>query len=333
MNIAVFDTRSYDRAALAEVNQTYGHKLTFFEPKLNLDTVALVDGHEAVCSFIHDDLSADVLQKLKDNGVRLIDLRSAGFNHVDLDAAQKLGLKVAYAPEYSPHAVAEHAVALVLILNRKIHKAYLRELTGNFSLEGMVGFDLKGKTVGVVGTGKIGRVFAHIMAGFGCRIVGYDVQENEELKQNIADFAYVGLDELFARSDIISLHTPLTPETKHILDQDAFAKMKDGAMVINTGRGALIDTQALIGAIKAGKLGSAGLDVYEEEEGIFHEDLSAEVIPDDLLAQLLMYQNVLITSHQAFLTREALHGIAVATLENARQFEDGEEIKNEVRLQ
>ncbi len=328
MKIAVFDARSYDRQALNKANENFGHDLTFFEPKLTTDTVSMIDGHKAVCSFIHDDLSEPVLTKLKEKGVGLIDLRSAGFNHVDLVAARKLGLKVARAPDYSPHAIAEHAVALILALNRKLHHAYLRELTHNFSLEGLVGFDLNGKTVGVIGTGKIGAVFAKIMLGFGCKVIGFDPHRNSEVVK--LGVEYFELDEVFRQSDILSLHSPLTPDTHHIIDADALSKMKHGVMLINTGRGALVDSKALIDALKKGKVGAAGLDVYEEEEGIFHENLYTEIIPDEILMRLMSFPNVLITSHQAFLTREALQGIAQMTLENARQFENGETLTNEV---
>lgn len=330
MRIAVFDTRSYDRAALERANEGYRHELTFFEPKLNLASASMVDGQQAVCSFIHDDLSSAVLERLAARGVRLIDLRSAGYNHVDLEAARRLNLSVARAPAYSPSSVAEHAVALVLALNRHLHHSYLRELEHNFSLEGMVGFDLKGKTVGVVGTGAIGSEFARIMRGFGCRILAHDVKRNEALEREVGA-EYVGFHDLLAQSDIVSLHAPLTPYTRHIIDADAFDHMKDGVMLINTSRGALIDSRALVVALKLRKVGAAGLDVYEEEEGIFHENLSNEFIPDDLLARLFSLPNVLVTPHQAFLTREALKAIAETTLENARQFEAGEALTNEVR--
>lgn len=330
MRIAVYDTHSYDRAALAHANERFGHELTFFEPKLTLATASMVNGHQAVCSFIHDDLSRNVLERLESRGVRLIDLRSAGYNHVDLEAAEQLKLKVARAPAYSPSSVAEHAVALLLALNRHLHHAYLREIEHNFSLEGMVGFDLKGKTVGVVGTGAIGAEFARIMAGFGCRIIAYDVRRNAELAKAIG-LEYVQLDDLFAQADVISLHTPLTPYTRHIIDAAAFEQMKDGVVLINTSRGALVDTRALVVALKLKKVSAAGLDVYEEEEGVFHENLANEIIPDDVLSRLFTLPNVLVTPHQAFLTREALTAIADAALENARQFEAGEPLVNEVR--
>ncbi|MFZ5469102.1 MAG: 2-hydroxyacid dehydrogenase, partial [Myxococcota bacterium] len=305
MRLALFDTHRFEREAFAQANARFGHELHFFEARLDARTAPLAAGFPAVCAFVNDRCDQPTLEALSRGGTKLLALRSAGFNHVDLHVAERLGMQVARVPEYSPHAVAEHAVALVLALNRKIHRAYARVREGNFSLDGLVGFDLHGKTVGVVGTGKIGSVAARIFRGFGCRVLAFDIAPRREL-----DVSYVPLSELYAQSDIISLHVPLTPKTRHLVDASALAQMKAGVMLINTGRGALIDSRALIQALKAGHVGSAGLDVYEEEEGIFFRDLSGEVLQDDVLARLLTFPNVLITSHQAFLTREALQNIA-----------------------
>lgn len=332
MRIAVFDTHAYDRDALMEVNAAYDHELVFFEPRLTAETAALASGFPAVCSFVNDRLDRAALTTLTAGGTRLIALRSAGYNHVDLEAAAELGLRVVRVPAYSPHAVAEHAVALILSLDRKIHRAYQRVREGNFGLEGLVGFDLHGKTVGVIGTGKIGAAFASIMHGFGCRVLAYDPHPDETLdRQGIV--SYSALTRLYRESDVISLHVPLTPATHHLIDARALAQMTRGVMLINTSRGALIDTPALIAALKRGHVGSAGLDVYEEEEGVFFQNLSDQVLQDDVLARLLTFPNVLVTSHQAFLTREALHGIAVTTLENVRTFERSGEAPNEVRAE
>jgi D-lactate dehydrogenase len=328
MKIAVFDTRTYDRDALERANDRFDHELTFFEPRLTADTAALAAGHGAVCAFVNDHLDEPALERLHEAGVRLVALRSAGFNHVDLVAAARLGLPVVRVPEYSPHAVAEHAVALVLALDRKIHRAHARVREWNFSLEGLVGFDLHGKTVGIVGTGRIGRAAVQIFRGFGCRVLAFDLRPDPSV-----DAEYAELSELYRRSDVISLHVPLTPSTHHMVDAAAIASMKPGVMLINTSRGALIDSKALIGALKRGHLGSAGLDVYEEEEGVFFEDLSGQVLQDDVLARLLSFPNVLVTSHQAFLTREALDNIAQTTLGNVAAFERGEPLVNEVHAE
>jgi D-lactate dehydrogenase len=330
VKIAMFDTRAYDRDAFMVANAALGHELCFFEPRLTHETAVLARGHEVVCSFVNDQLGEPTLQVLAREGVKLIALRSAGYNHVDLAAAAKLGLPVVRVPEYSPYAVAEHAVALLLALDRKIHRAHARVREWNFSLDGLVGFDLHGKTIGVIGTGKIGRAAARIFLGFGCRVLAYDLQESPELVALGA--TYVPLNELYAQSDVISLHVPLTPETHHMIDDRALAQMKRGIVLVNTGRGALIDSRALIDALKRQHVGAAGLDVYEEEEGVFFEDLSDRVLQDDVLARLLTFPNVLVTAHQAFLTREALDEIARVTLENVSAFErDGTRL-NEVTL-
>ncbi|MCY1018688.1 2-hydroxyacid dehydrogenase [Pyxidicoccus sp. MSG2] len=332
MRLAVFDTHRYDREALEKTNAHFGHALTFFEPRLTLQTAKLADGFPAVCSFVNDKVDAATLAALHGGGVRLVAARSAGYNHVDLEAAQRLDIRVTRVPEYSPHAVAEHAVALVLSLNRHIPRAFARVRDWNFSLDGLVGFDLAGKTVGVVGTGRIGRVAVRIFRGFGCKVLCYDVAPDADFERE-AGVAFVPLDVLFAESDVISLHVPLTPGTRHMVDAAALARMKKGVLLINTGRGALIDSRALLDALKAGRIGGAGLDVYEEEEGIFFQDLSGQVLQDDVLARLLTFPNVLVTSHQAFLTHEALANIAETTLASVMAFEQGEPLVNEVRAE
>ncbi|EYF08171.1 2-hydroxyacid dehydrogenase [Chondromyces apiculatus] len=332
MRLAIFDTHQYDRDALTQANQGRGHELVFFEPRLTRATAALASGFTSVCSFVNDVLDAPTLEALHAGGVRLVALRSAGFNHVDLDAAARLGLAVVRVPAYSPHAVAEHAVALVLSLNRKIHRAYARVREWNFSLEGLVGFDLHGKTVGLVGTGTIGAVAARIFHGFGCRLLGHDLRPNAHLEAALG-LTYVPLDALYREADIVSLHVPLTPKTHHLVDAAALSQMKRGALLINTGRGALIDSRALIDALKIGDLGGAGLDVYEEEEGVFFQDLSNRVLKDDVLARLLTFPNVLVTSHQGFLTREALGAIASTTLDSVDAFARGEPLRHEVRTE
>jgi D-lactate dehydrogenase len=330
MRIAVFDTRRYDRDAFERANASVGYELVFLEPRLTRQTATLGAGFDVICSFVNDRVDRDALAILKTGGVRLIALRSAGYNHVDLAAAAALGMPVVRVPEYSPHAVAEHAVALVLTLNRKIHRAHVRVREGNFSLDGLVGFDLHGKTVGICGTGKIGSVAARIFVGFGCKVIAHDLRPSDTLVRE-AGVRYVTLPELYAQADILSLHTPLTPATHHQIDTDAFARMKRGVLLVNTGRGAVIDSRALIVALKAGHLGGAALDVYEEEEGVFFEDLSDRVLQDDVLARLLTFPNVLITAHQGFLTHEALDNIATTTLDNVRAFERGGPLRNEVR--
>jgi len=321
MNIAVFSTKSYDRRFFEAANEQHGHDLTFFEPRLTPDTATLAEGHDAVCAFVNDHLDSGVLQRLADAGVRLLALRSAGFNHVDLDAAERLGLTVARVPAYSPHAVAEHALALLLALNRQIYRAYNRVREGNFALDGLIGFDLHGKTVGVVGTGKIGATFAQIVHGLGCEVLALDPYPNPELR-DVA--SYVPRDELLARSDVVSLHCPLTPETHHMIDDAALDRMREGVTLINTSRGQLIDTRAVIEALKRGRIGRLGLDVYEEEGDLFFEDLSNRVIRDDVFSRLLTFPNVLITGHQGFFTEEAMQNIAETTLANVRAFETGE---------
>jgi len=330
MRVAIFDTHKYDQIALEASNAQFGHTLHFIEPRLTEKTAKLAAGFPAVCSFVNDRLNEETLRLLHEGGVRMIALRSAGFNHVDLAAAQNLGIAVARVPEYSPYAVAEHAVALILALNRKVHRSFNRVREFNFSLDGLVGFDLHGKTVGVVGTGRIGAVFARIMRGFGCRVLACDERPDANLARD-EKFDYVSMQRLLSESDIISLHVPLTPATRHLLDTEAFACMRRGVMLINTSRGALIETKALITALKSGVIGYAGLDVYEEEEGVFFQDLSESGLEDDVLARLLTFPNVLVTSHQAFLTREALSNIANTTLRNLQDFELDRPLENAVR--
>jgi D-lactate dehydrogenase len=329
MRIAMFDTHRYDREAFEAANASRAHEIAFLEPRLTAATAPLAAGAAAVCSFVNDVIDAGAVAALAERGVRLIALRSAGFNHVDLAAASRAGLAVVRVPEYSPYAVAEHAIALVLTLNRKIHRAYGRVREANFSLEGLVGFDLHGKTVGVIGTGKIGRVFARIAQGFGCSVVAFDVVQDQALRD--VGVRYVPLEELYRSADVISLHVPLTPETRHLIDANVLATMKRGAMVINTSRGALIDTPALIDSLKHGHVGAAGLDVYEEEAGVFFNDLSDRLLQDDVLARLLTFPNVLITSHQAFLTHEALAHIAETTLASVDAFASGAPLLHQVR--
>jgi len=328
VKVAFFDAHGFERDAFQEANQTSHHKITYFETRLTDQTANLASGYACVCAFVNDHLDLNTLRVLKGGGTQLIALRSAGFNHVDLMAAQKLELQVVRVPEYSPHAVAEHTVAMILSLNRKIHRAYNRVRENNFALDGLVGFDLYQKTVGIVGTGRIGSVLAKILNGFGCRLIAHDIIQNPHLAE--LGVQYVDFDELLRTSDIISLHVPLTPQTKHLINERTLALTRPGIMVINTGRGALIDTRALIKSLKTGHLGYAGLDVYEEEEGLFFEDLSERILQDDKLARLLTFPNVLLTSHQAFLTKEALENIAQITLQNISEFENGTNLKNEV---
>jgi len=319
MRTAVFSTKPYDRAFLDDTNRSYRHELVFLEPRLTTETVNLAQGFEAVCVFVNDRLDADVIARLAAGGTKAIALRCAGFNNVDLAAADRHGVPVVRVPAYSPHAVAEHTVALILALNRKIHRAFARVREGNFSLDGLLGFDLHGRTAGVVGTGQIGECVARILAGFGCRLLGFDPQPNAACEA--LGLRYVPLDDLLAESDVVTLHCPLTPDTRHLIRAETLARMKPGVTLINTSRGAVIDTKDAIDALKTGRLGALGLDVYEEEADYFFEDLSQQVIADDVLARLLTFPNVLITSHQGFFTRDALEAIARTTLGNLRDLE------------
>lgn len=331
MRIAVFDTKHYDRQALEAANVRYGHVLQFYEPRLNAQTVGLVHDVDAVCPFVNDRLDEPVVAQLAARGVRLVTLRCAGYNGVDLAACAKYGIVVTRVPAYSPHAVAEHAFALLLAVVRRIHKAYVRVREMDFSLDGLVGFDLYQKTMGVVGTGRIGQAAIAIARGFGMRVLAYDPFAQPELAASLG-FEYVALDRLLAEADVLSLHLPLTAETRHLVDAVALAAMKPGAVLINTSRGGLVDTTALIAALKDGRLAGVGLDVYEMEEGVFFEDLSALGLKDDQLARLLTFPNVLVTSHQGFLTQEALSHIADTTLANAAELEAGRPLPNEVSV-
>ncbi len=319
MQVAVFSSRPYDVSSLTAANAAGRHRLVFHESRLSEETVALAAGATALCPFVNDDLSAPVIARLAGLGVRLLALRSAGFNHVDLAAAAAAGIAVGRVPAYSPHAVAEHAVALILTLNRKTHRAFARVREGNFELHGLLGFDLHGKTVGIVGTGLIGRVLAGIMAGFGCRILAHDPVPHPEMVAR--GVVYVPMAALLGESDIVALQCPLTPETHHLIDDAAIARMKRGAMLINTSRGAVVDTKAVIRGLKSGAIGSLGLDVYEEEGDLFFEDFSDRFIDDDVFARLLTFPNVLVTGHQGFFTAEALAGIAETTVANLDAFE------------
>jgi len=326
MKIALFDAKPYDVASFDKYKEEYGVKIKYFEAKLNEDTAELCAGYDAVCVFVNDTVNAAVIDKLESLGVRILALRCAGFNNVDVKYAYGK-LHVLRVPAYSPYAVAEHTMALLLTSIRRIHKAYIRTRDFNFSLSGMMGFDLYGKTVGIVGTGKIGRVFADICRGFGMNIIAYDKYPAKDLDGKLE---YVSLDELFRRSDIISLHCPLTEESYHLIDEVSIGKCKKGVVILNTSRGALVDAEALLSAIKSRKVGAACLDVYEEESDLFFEDRSGHIIEDDVLARLISMPNVIVTSHQAFLTEEALANIARTTLGNVTDFIKNGECPNEL---
>ena len=326
MKVAFFSTKPYDQNCFQAVNKGFNHDLTFFEPRLNSTTAALAEEFPAVCVFINDDLGEHTLREIAKTGTKLIALRCAGFNNVNLEVAEELGMTVVRVPAYSPYAVAKHAVGLILMLNRKLYRAYNRVRDDNFALNGLLGFDIHDKTVGVIGTGKIGQCFAQIMKGFGCKLLAYDVHQNPaclELGVNYVDFA-----DLLAQSDIISLHCPLLPATQYMINRETLKQVKPGTMLINTSRGALVDTQAVIEALKTGQIGYFGTDVYEEEENLFFEDLSGTVIQDDTFQLLQSFPNVVITAHQAFFTREALQNIAQTTLSNISDVEAGKTCDN-----
>lgn len=324
MKVAFFSTKQYDRDIFNHFISA--HDIIFFEAQLNAQTANLAKGCKAVCVFVNDKLNKEIITALAAMGVQLIALRCAGFNNVDLDAAQSNNIRVVRVPAYSPHAVAEHAVALILTLNRKTHKAYNRVKEGNFSLERLTGFDLFGKTVGVIGTGKIGAAFSDIMLGFGCTVLAFDLIENKPLADKGVE--YLPLIDVLQRSDVISLHCPLNEQTQHLINRQTIGMMKEGVMLINTSRGGLVDTPAVIEALKNGTIGYLGLDVYEQEEKLFFNDLSENIIQDDLIMRLVTFPNVLITSHQGFFTEEALKQIAETTLNNLDSFEAGETPKN-----
>lgn len=321
--VAFFDTKPYDRIYFDELKAQYGIEIEYFESKLSPRTAVMAKGSKAVVAFVNDDIGKETISVLKENGIEIIALRCAGYNNVDLAAAKDV-IPVVRVPEYSPHAVAEHTLALLLTLVRKTHKAYIRTRDFNFSLNGFVGFDLHGKTLGVIGTGKIGMAFIEICRGLGMNVIAYDPFPSQGYLE------YVPLEELFSRSDVISLHCPLTSETYHIINNFSLKLMKDKVFILNTSRGALIDTEALIDGIKSGKVGGAGLDVYEEESEFFYEDLSESILKDDVLSRLIMMPNVLVTSHQAFLTHEALRRIAEITLGNLKSFFEGQLLENEI---
>jgi len=329
MKVAVFSTKSYDKEYIDKANATNQHELVYFESPLNQKTARLAENFDAVCVFVNDSLTKEVIECLAFLKVRVIVLRCAGFNNVDIESACNKNIKVLRVPAYSPNAVAEHAVALILTLNRKTHKAYNRVREGNFSIERLTGFELSGKTVGVIGTGRIGFVFATIMKGFGCNIVAFDTTPNDTLIE--AGVIYYPLDEVFKVSDIISLHCPLTPETNQLINKDTLNLMKKGVMLINTSRGKLIDTDAAIDALKEGRLGYLGIDVYEQEEKLFFKDLSEIIILDDKISLLMSYPNVLVTSHQAYFTDNALTQIAHTTIQNLTDFENSTiDVQNQV---
>lgn len=329
MRVAMFSTKPYDRKSFEEAG-TAGLEIHWLEPRLDEDTVPLAEGSPAVCLFVNDTANAAVLKALARGGTRLIALRCAGFNNVDLAAAEAHGIAVVRVPAYSPHAVAEFTVGLLLALVRRIHKAYTRTRENNFSLDGLLGFDLVRRSAGVIGTGRIGALVARILhAGFGCRVLAHDIHPDAGLEA--LGIRYVGLHEIIARCDIVTLHCPLTPKTHHLLDAARFGRLKPGAIVVNTSRGALIDTEAAIEALKSGQLGGLAIDVYEQEADLFFEDLSNEIVQDDALQRLMMFPNVLVTGHQAFFTREALAAIAETTLRNIRDFFAGRPLANAVR--
>lgn len=331
MKIAVFSTKPYDREFFDRFNQSGEHHLTYFETPLNKDAVNLTQGFDGVCIFVNDKIDRETIEKLSVNGLKLIVLRCAGFNNIDIRAAQENNIKVLRVPAYSPEAIAEHAVALILTLNRKTHKAYNRIRESNFSLEKLVGFNLYKKTIGVIGTGRIGIAFCRIMQGFGCKVIAMDVKESEDLKS--LGVEYKSFNDLLRESDVISLHCPLNQNTQHLIDSKAFLKMKNGVMLINTSRGAVINAPDAVDALKNGKLGYLGMDVYEQEENLFSLDLSESIIQDDVISRLMSFPNVLITAHQGFFTKEALEQIVMTTFKNITDFEKNAETDNEVRIE
>jgi len=328
MKIAVFSARRYDKTMLAEANAGTGHALRFLEDRLTAATAPLAEGCEAVCVFVNDSVDAEVLGILAAQGTRLVATRSTGYNHIDAQAAERLGIAVVRVTDYSPHSVAEFAVGLLLAVNRKIARASTRTRDGNFDLDGLMGFDLHGKTVGVIGTGKIGVIFARIMAGFGCTVVGYDKFPSPAFET--LGGRYVGIDELLQCSDVVSLHCPLTPETHHIVDAASLARVKRGCILVNTSRGGLIDTECAIAALKSGQLGGLAIDVYEQEASLFFQDLSSTIITDDVIQRLVSFPNVIVTGHQAFFTVEAIGQIMRTTIESISDFERGQRLRNRI---
>ncbi len=321
MKIAFFSSQPYDKQFFKAHNEAYGFDLQFFDAALTGQTAGLANGFDAVCVFVNDKADAGTIAQLKEQGIKFIALRCAGFNNVDLDAARQAGVRVCRVPAYSPEAVAEHAVAMMLTLNRKTHKAYNRVREQNFALQGLMGFDLHGKTIGVIGTGKIGQAFCRIMLGFGCRVLAFDVVANRNLES--IGVEYLPLTELLQQSDVVSLHTPLNDQTLHLISNETICYLKEGMMLINTSRGALIDTPAVIAALKTGRIGHLGIDVYEQEEQLFFRDRSGDIIEDDTIQRLMSFPNVLVTAHQAFFTREALDQIADTTFYHLSQLKQG----------
>lgn len=329
MRIAVFSTKSYDQEYFEKYIKDHNHDFSFFETPLNKNTASLTAGFNVVCVFVNDKVDKDTIEILSENGIKLIALRCAGYNNVDIEAAKNNNIRVVRVPAYSPEAVAEHSIALILTLNRKTHKAYNRIREGNFSLKNLIGFNISGKTIGVIGTGQIGATFCRIINGFGCKIIAYDISKSAELLNLGVD--YLPLKEVFKKADIISLHCPLTPETKHIVNENSLSLMKDGVMIINTSRGGLINTAEVIKGLANKKIGYLGIDVYEQEENIFFNDLSESIIPDELIQRLNSFPNVLLTSHQAYFTREAMDEITITTFNNINAFENGVELENEIK--
>jgi len=328
VNIALFSSKSYDSEYFGMAGRSFEHEITYFETRLRSRTAYLAAGHEAVCVFVNDVVDMETISILKELKIQAIALRCAGFNNVDLDAASEAGIRVVRVPAYSPESVAEHALALILTLNRKTHKSFNRVRDGNFSLERLTGFNISGKTVGVIGTGKIGAAFARIMLGMGCRVLAYDMYPNEQLSKS--GVMYVENEALLQESDIISLHCPLTPETTYMINRQTLKMMKPGVMLINTSRGALLNTNNVIKSLKKGHVGYLGIDVYEQEEKLFFKDRSEEILQDDQIVRLMTFPNVLITAHQAFFTKEALEQIATTTLRNLEELEQGIALSNEV---
>lgn len=326
MKVTFFSNKPYDKEFFDKVNLDFNFELEYFETHLGPHILNVIDHSDAVCAFVNDTLNAEVLESLSKKGVKYIALRCAGFNNVDLEAAKRLGMRVCRVPAYSPEAVAEHAMAMILTLNRKTHKAYNRVREQNFSLNGLMGFNLYQKTIGVIGTGNIGTAFAKIAKGFGAKILAYDIAENQELKE--LEIEYVSLDKLLSESDIISLHCPLMDSTHHMINEESISKMKENVMIINTSRGGLIDTKAVIDGLKSKHIGYLGIDVYEQEEKLFFRDLSHTIIEDDTIQRLMSFPNVLVTAHQAFFTEEALHQIATSTLSSLSHFEKNEDFEN-----
>lgn len=329
LKLAVFSTKKWVIDSFNAINEEFHFEINFFESRMYEKTASLAKGYDAICVFVNDSLHAPVLETLYESGIKLVALRCAGFNNVDVGKASELGMGVVRVPAYSPYAVAEHTLGLILSLNRKFHKAFTRVRDGNFALDGLLGFDLHNKTVGVIGTGKIGQIFIDLVKGFSCEVLAYDKYPNKELQAS--GLKYVDLQELYSKSDVISLHCPLNHETYHIINDYAINSMKQNVMIVNTSRGKLIDTGAVINGLKSGKVGYLGLDVYEEEEALFFEDLSETVIQDDQFVRLQTFPNVLITAHQAFFTKEAVNNIARTTFENIKEYFKNSSSKNEVK--